>query len=97
MVPETGHLFNMRLGGGGVDGDISAKFLAFAAHNLERCLLDAFLPLGSLHWPEPSKASSSEPDGDTYTGRAVLPCTENRVLPRFKPNQSNRTPAVGLV
>ncbi|TKW30279.1 hypothetical protein SEVIR_2G025600v4 [Setaria viridis] len=45
LIPGTEHLLNMRLGEGGIDGDVSAKLPIFAARHLERCLLDALAPL----------------------------------------------------
>ncbi|CAL5091653.1 unnamed protein product [Urochloa decumbens] len=44
-IPGTEHLLNMRLGEGGVDGNISFDLPSFAAENLEPCLLDALRPL----------------------------------------------------
>ncbi|CAN6222320.1 unnamed protein product [Urochloa humidicola] len=44
-IPGTEHLLNMRLGEGGIGGDISFDLPSFAAENLEHCLLDAFRPL----------------------------------------------------
>ncbi|CAL5078099.1 unnamed protein product [Urochloa decumbens] len=41
----TEHLLNMRLGEGGIAGDISFDLPSFAAENLEPCLLDAFRQL----------------------------------------------------
>jgi predicted naringenin-chalcone synthase len=46
LVPGSTHLLNVRLGAGGVSGDVSARLQSFAAQDLERCLLDAFAPLG---------------------------------------------------
>jgi hypothetical protein len=36
----------MRLGEGGIDGDVSAKLPSFAARHVERCLVDALAILG---------------------------------------------------
>ncbi|CAN6222995.1 unnamed protein product [Urochloa humidicola] len=44
-IPGTEHLLNMRLGEGGIGGDISFDLPSFAAENLEPCLLDPFRPL----------------------------------------------------
>ncbi|CAN6165864.1 unnamed protein product [Urochloa humidicola] len=44
-IPGTEHLLNMRLGEGGIGGDISFDLPSFAAENLEPRLLDAFRPL----------------------------------------------------
>jgi hypothetical protein len=36
----------MRLGEGGIDGEVSAKLPSFAARHVERCLVDALAILG---------------------------------------------------
>uniref|UniRef100_A0ACD5UWA4 Uncharacterized protein n=1 Tax=Avena sativa TaxID=4498 RepID=A0ACD5UWA4_AVESA len=46
IIPETKHLLNMRLGNNGIDGNISTQLPSLAADNIEKCLLDAFAPLG---------------------------------------------------
>uniref|UniRef100_A0ACD6ALD1 Uncharacterized protein n=1 Tax=Avena sativa TaxID=4498 RepID=A0ACD6ALD1_AVESA len=46
VIPETEHFLTMRLADGGIDGDISTDLPSLAAGNLEKCLLDAFGPLG---------------------------------------------------
>ncbi|KAI4977034.1 hypothetical protein ZWY2020_050641 [Hordeum vulgare] len=46
VVPETEHLLNMRLGSGGVCGDVSTELPRMVGHNIGQCLLDAFAPLG---------------------------------------------------
>ncbi|KAG2631388.1 hypothetical protein PVAP13_2NG025300 [Panicum virgatum] len=45
LIPGSEQLLNMRLGEGGIDGDISSNLPRFAAQNLEGCLRDAFRPL----------------------------------------------------
>ncbi|RLN33685.1 bisdemethoxycurcumin synthase-like [Panicum miliaceum] len=45
LIPGSEQLLNMRLGEGGIDGDISFNLPRFTAQNLEHCLLDAFRPL----------------------------------------------------
>ncbi|OEL13221.1 Bisdemethoxycurcumin synthase, partial [Dichanthelium oligosanthes] len=48
LIPGSEQLLNMRLGEGGIDGNISSNLPRFAAQNLERCLLDAFRPLAAI-------------------------------------------------
>ncbi|CAL5077041.1 unnamed protein product [Urochloa decumbens] len=47
-IPGTEHLLHMRLGEGGIGGDISFDLPSFAAENLEPCLLDALRPLAII-------------------------------------------------
>ncbi|CAM0901562.1 unnamed protein product [Alopecurus aequalis] len=47
LIPQTEHVLNMLLGNSGIDGSIVSTMLpTLAADNIERCLLDAFCPLG---------------------------------------------------
>jgi predicted naringenin-chalcone synthase len=46
LIPGTEHLLSMRLGEGGIDGEVSAKLPSFAARHVERCLVDALAILG---------------------------------------------------
>ncbi|KAG2639690.1 hypothetical protein PVAP13_2KG030400 [Panicum virgatum] len=45
LIPGSEKLLNIRLGEGGIQGDISFNLPRFAAQNLEGCLLDAFRTL----------------------------------------------------
>ncbi|KAF8731309.1 hypothetical protein HU200_016363 [Digitaria exilis] len=40
-IPGTERMLNMRLGEGGIAGDVSSSLPSFAAEHLERCLVDA--------------------------------------------------------
>nr|CAB3455600.1 unnamed protein product [Digitaria exilis] len=47
-IPGTERMLNMRLGEGGIGGDVSAGLPRFAAEHLERCLVDALAPLAGI-------------------------------------------------